>query len=99
MILMGQAPLRSYDSAPRPPPFSLPDQQVVFFSQSPCVSQVELTDGEGGEGGDGEEPNHTMARSQVLYQYFRVRMNPLFVSLSVCRRSSLLRKRGGGRGA
>ncbi len=37
-------------------------QQVVSLSKSSCVSPVELTDGRGGGGGVGEEPNYTTAR-------------------------------------
>ncbi len=43
-------------------------QQVVSLSQSSCVSSDELTDGRGGGGVSGEEPNHTTARkSGPLY--------------------------------
>ncbi len=40
-----------------PPPSR---EQVVYLSQSSCVSPVELSEGEGE--GVGEEPNHTTAR-------------------------------------
>jgi hypothetical protein len=61
-----QAFLRSYDSAPRQPPFLPPlsHQQVVSLSLSFCVSPAELTDGRRGEG-VGEEPNHTTAKKPV----------------------------------
>ncbi len=61
-FLEDQAFLRSYDSAPRPPPIPLSRQQVISFSQSSCVSPVELTDRRGGKGVHGQEPNHKTAR-------------------------------------
>jgi hypothetical protein len=45
--------LRSYDSAPRPPPFPLSRQQEVALSQSSCVPPAEFTDGIGGREGGG----------------------------------------------
>ncbi len=42
-----QAVWPSYDLAP-PPPFSC--QQVIYFSQSSCLSSVEFTDGRGRRG-------------------------------------------------
>jgi hypothetical protein len=48
----------------------------------------------------GQEPNHATVKKpgpRYIIQYFREGMNPLFVSVSVCRRSSLLT--GEGRGA
>ncbi len=52
----GQAYLRSYDSAPRPPPSSLSRQQVVSLSQFSCVCcRSNLQAGEEGKG-----RNHTL---------------------------------------
>jgi hypothetical protein len=43
-----QAFLRSYDSAPHPPPSLVARQKVVSLSQSSCVSPVEPTNVGGG---------------------------------------------------
>jgi hypothetical protein len=40
---------------------TLSRQKVVYLSQSSCLSPVELTDRNGGDG-EGEEPNHTTMR-------------------------------------
>jgi hypothetical protein len=40
--------LWSNDSAPRPPPSLVVRQQVVYLSQSSCVSPIELIDVGGG---------------------------------------------------
>ncbi len=50
-FIEAQALLRSYNSAPRPPPAPLSRQQIVPLSQSSCVSPVQLPDGGGGGGG------------------------------------------------
>ncbi len=52
--------LWSYDSAPRTPPSPFSRQQVVYLSQSSCVSPVELTDERVGGGGGG------WARRQII---------------------------------
>jgi hypothetical protein len=59
----GQAFLWSDDSAPRPPlhPLPFPASNLSLFSQSSCVSPVELTDDGRGGMGVGEEPNHSTA--------------------------------------
>ncbi len=51
-----QALLRSHDTASRPPSPPLSHQQAVSLFQSSC----ELTDGWGGGGRVGEEPNHSL---------------------------------------
>ncbi len=56
-----QAFLRSYYSAPRPPPSSLFRWKLVSLSHSACMSPGQLTEGRGGQG-EGEEPNHTTTR-------------------------------------
>jgi hypothetical protein len=61
IIYRGLAFLRSYDSAPRPPPSTLSLVSDLSLSQSSCVSPVELADGRAG-GGVGLEPNHMTAR-------------------------------------
>ncbi len=77
-------------------PSFLSRQQVVYLSQSSCVSLVELTDGRGGGKRWGrspivpslvyvhetstEEPNHMMRESLVLFKSF----NTLVWSLSCC---------------
>ncbi len=54
--------LRSYDSAPRPPPSSpLPSVRCLSFSVFLCVSGRAYWR-EGGGWGGGEEPNHATAR-------------------------------------
>ncbi len=54
-IIENQSFSTSYDLAPSP----LSRQQVDFFSQSSCVSPVELTDGRGRRG---KGPNHRVYR-------------------------------------
>ncbi len=61
--------MRSYDLAPPPPPSPHSRQQVIFLSQSSCVSPVEHTDGIGAEG-VGEEPEMRLRESLVLYKPF-----------------------------
>jgi hypothetical protein len=61
----------SYDLAPRPAPFPLSRQQAFLFSQSSCVSPVDLTDGRGGGGcGEGAKSNDgEKAWSSIKLQY------------------------------
>jgi hypothetical protein len=60
MIYRGPDFLAVYDLAP-PHRLSLSREQVIYLSQSSCVSLVELLTGEEGEV-VGKEPYHTTAR-------------------------------------
>ncbi len=76
-LIDDQAILRSYDSAPRPPPSTPPlRQQVVSLSQSSCVLPVKLTEegeavgcGRGAKSNDREKAwssiNHSMLSGTV----------------------------------
>ncbi len=62
----------SYDLAPPPTLSPLSGHQVVSLSQSFCVSPFELTDGRGGEGVQGEDPNARQRESLVFYKLVNI---------------------------